>query len=136
MTIFYRDGMKYQVAHDYMRKTPICPQDDIITKWWVLTRGGVLLLKDGFAWDGASGPTFDTKNSMSPSAEHDALCKMLRNRSLDYDLWQDRINEFFRERCEENGMAPWRASLWHAGVEFGDAGNPKQGADDKILEAP
>lgn len=136
MTIYYRDGTKYQLAHDYMRKTPICPTDDIITKWFTLTKSGVLLLKDGYAWDGASGPTFDTKSSMSPSAEHDALCKMLRAMMLDYDLWQDRINAFFRERCEESGMNPLRAKIWHAGVEFGDAGNPDQGPDDEILEAP
>lgn len=134
--IHYRRGMKYQLARDYMRRTPICPDDDIVTKWWTLTRSGLLLLKDGYAWDGASGPTFDTESSISSSAEHDALCKMLRNRSLDYDKWQDKVNEFFRERCEENGMNPLRARIWHAGVEFGDAGNPNQGPDDEILQAP
>jgi len=136
MTIHYREGYKYQLARDYFKKTPICPEEDIITKWWILTKGGLLLLKDGFAWDGASGPTFDTLNSMSSSAEHDAFCKMLRNRTLDYDRWQDRINQFFHDRCVENGMGAIRAKIWHAGVEFGDAGNPNKGTDDIVLEAP
>jgi len=134
--IFYRRGLKYQLARDYMRRTPIHPDEDIVTKWWTLTRSGLLLLKDGYAWDGASGPTFDTKSSMAPSAEHDAFCRMMRDSSLDYARWQDKVNEFFQERCEEDGMNPLRARIWHAGVEFGDAGNPNQGPDDEILQAP
>jgi hypothetical protein len=30
----------------------------------------------------------------------------------------------------------WRAGLWHSAVEFADAGNPDQGKDREILEAP
>ena len=133
--IRYREGYKYQLAEDFRIKTPIIGES-IRHDYFQLYKNGNLLVKKGYAWDGASGPTFDTESSISSSAEHDALCKMLRNLSLDYDKWQDKVNEFFRERCEENGMNPLRARIWHAGVEFGDAGNPNQGPDDEVLTAP
>jgi hypothetical protein len=60
----------------------------------------------------------------------------MRDRRLSYARWQDIINDYFREMCLKAGMWPWRAKLWHAGVEIGDAGNPKDGPDRLVQEAP
>ena len=71
-------------------------------------------VKQGYAWDGASGPTFDTKSSMRPSLVHDAFCQMMRSRLIDYDKWQDKVNDFFKQQCKEDGMWGIRASIWYA----------------------
>jgi hypothetical protein len=134
--IRYRAGYKYQLAEDYTVRTPVCPDDDIIHEWFVLTRIGVLLIKSGYAWDGASGPTFDTKSSMRPSLVHDVFCQMMRSRLIDYNKWQDTVNEFFKHQCVDDGMSAIRASLWHAAVEFANAGHPDQGESNPIQEAP
>jgi hypothetical protein len=60
----------------------------------------------------------------------------MRDGRIDYKQWQDTINKFFKEMCIKDGMPEWRAKLWYWGVEFGDAGNPKQGPDRKIHVAP
>lgn len=135
MTLKYTEGYKYQVAEDYVAMTPV-KGVHIEDKYFTLHKSGLLVVNEGCAWDGASGPTIDTKASMSPSLEHDMFCRAMRDRRLSYARWQDTINEFFRQRCKEAGMWGWRADLWHAGVEFGDAGNPAQGPDRKILTAP
>lgn len=133
--IRYSEGYKYQLEALYACETPVTGtliEDDLFT----LYATGLLVIRKGFAWDGASGPTFDTKNSMRASLVHDVFCVCMRDGRLSYEKWQDTINEFFRQQCIEDGMWHWRAGLWHAAVEFADAGNPEQGKDREILEAP
>ena len=131
----YFDGMKYMLAEDYTVQTPVTGEM-VATKWYELGPNGKLTVKSGFGWDGASGPTVDTLSSMSASLVHDVFCLMMRNLEISYDLWQDTINQFFQSQCIAAGMPKWRASLWHLGVETGNAGNPAQGKDRPVLEAP
>lgn len=135
MTLKYTEGYKYQLAEDYSVLTPVNGAH-IEDEDFTLYESGLLVIYHRCAWDGASGPTFDTKASMGPSLVHDVFCRMMRDGRLSYDQWQDTINEFFRQQCKAAGMWGWRADLWHAGVEFGDAGNPDQGPDRKLLTAP
>ena len=59
-TLGYRDGYKHQVhPHDYIVQVPIYPEIDFDTKYVKMTADGELIIKVGFAWDGASGPTWD-----------------------------------------------------------------------------
>ena len=43
-----------------------------------LNESGCLQIAAGYAWDGASGPTIDTRNSMIASLVHDALYQLIR----------------------------------------------------------
>lgn len=135
MRIKYSEGYKYQLEELYACSTTIVGElieDDLFT----LYPTGLLVIRKGFAWDGASGPTFDTKNSMRASLVHDVFCVCMRDGRLSYERWQDTVNELFRLQCIESGMWRWRANLWHAAVEFADAGNPDQGPDRETKEAP
>jgi len=134
-SIVYCDGFKYQLLENYSCKTPVTGTE-IVDREFHLHEDGLLEIYAGFAWDGASGPTFDTKSSMRPSLVHDVFCVCMRDGRLSYSDWQDTVNEFFRVQCIEDGMWEWRANLWHAAVEFADAGNPNQGPDRKKLKAP
>jgi len=136
MTIKYRAGYKYQLAESYSCMTPIKPDKAVKEEFFTLSKNGKLWIKRGYAWDGASGPTFDTKSSMRPSLVHDAFCQMMRSRLIDYDKWQDTVNEFFKQQCKEDGMWGIRASIWHAAVEFANAGHPDQGESNPVQEAP
>lgn len=133
--IKYIGGFKYQLAEDYSCQTPIVGER-IEDDYFVLEEDGRLLVKKGYPWDGASGPTFDTKSSMRPSMVHDVFCQAMRDKRLSYEKWQDTVNAFFKKQCIEDGMWLWRANLWHSAVEFADAGNPRQGPDREILQAP
>lgn len=135
MTIKYIAGTKYQLVEDFSIPTPVIGEA-IDDRFFMLYPSGLLTIRAGFGWDGASGPTFDTKDCMSASLVHDVFCILMRDRRLSYARWQDIINEFFHTMCLAAGMWPWRAKLWHAGVEFGDAGNPKDGPDRLVQEAP
>lgn len=133
--IKYYEGMKYQLAEDAIFETPVVGYN-ITDEFFTLHETGVLLVRRHFPWDGASGPTFDTKSSMSASLVHDVFCILMRDGRISYEIWQNRINLFFRQMCIEAGMSIWRANFWHIGVELGDAGNPDAGPDRPIQMAP
>lgn len=135
MTIKYRAGFKYQLAEDYKVSTPIIG-NSVKHEFFTLAKNGNLWIKRAYAWDGASGPTFDTKSSMRPSLVHDVFCQMMRSRLIDYDKWQDTVNEFFKQQCIEDGMWGARAWLWYQAVEFANAGHPDQPDSNPIQEAP
>jgi hypothetical protein len=130
-----RKGYKYQLAETHTIQTPIVTGKDINTDWYSLSATGVLTLNKGYAWDGATGvPDWD--EVMSPSAEHDAFCQMMRNEELSYTFWQNQVNQFFKERLIQNGIWSFRAWYWHRGVEIADCGNPNQGISNPIFEVP
>lgn len=135
MKIKYVDGFKYQLAQDYLISTPIVGTV-IVDDYFTLNMNGDLIIYRGYAWDGASGPTFDTASSMRASLVHDVFCQVMRDKRLSYEKWQNKVNDLFEKMCIEDGMWAWRAKLWHAAVEFADAGNPSQGPDRLIKEAP
>lgn len=135
MKIRYSEGYKYQLEELYACVTPVVGEM-IEDTFFTLYPSGLLTIRKGFAWDGASGPTFDTKNSMRASLVHDVFCVCMRDGRLSYEKWQDTVNELFRQQCIEDGMWQWRAGLWHAAVELADAGNPNQGRDRVVLTAP
>lgn len=134
--IRYLKDMGYVLSEDHAVQTPI-DGADIIDAWWRLFPDGRLIIFAGFAWDGPSGPTLDTKDSLRASLVHDVFCIAMRDGRLDFSR-QDAVNNFFRQQCIDAGMPEWRAGLWHLGVEFGDAGNPDQGPDPArtVHEAP
>lgn len=132
----YRDA-KYVLAEPTSAMTPVTGYD-IRELFFHLHPDGLLELFPGLGWNGASGPTIDTPDCIRASAYHDVFCWLMRERLVDYAIWQDTINEFFELQCRGSGMPAWRATYWHWGVEIGDAGNPDQGPDPsrKVLEAP
>lgn len=135
MKIKYREGYKYQLAETYSISTPVYGYQ-ILDEFYVLQPNGYLIIKAGYAWDGASGPTFDTKDSMRASLIHDVFCQAQRAGQINHKYWSHIINDFFEQMCIADGMSGLRAGVWHAAVEFANAGNPEQGVSNPVQEAP
>ena len=135
-TIYYRSHYKYQLTRPYVVQTGICPPEEIHYQFFTLNTSGVLEVKAGYAWDGASGPTWDTKSSMRPSLVHDCFCQMAADRRLDYKTYATAYNALFRRMCEEDGMWKLRAMIWQAGVIFGRGGDPEMSDGNEELTAP
>lgn len=128
---------KYVLAEAESALTPVTGYH-IKDEWFELHPNGRLDLFRGLLWNGPSGPTIDTDDSIRASAYHDVFCWLMRDGRISYELWQDAINEFFELQCRSAGMPAIRAKYWHWGVEIGDAGNPEQGPEEyhKIYVAP
>jgi hypothetical protein len=113
--IKYCEGYKYQVAEDYSIQTPIRPASPVNHDFISLDANGMLLIKEGYAWDGPSGPTIDTKSSMRGSLVHDALYQLMREELIS-EHNREVADEMLYEICIEDGMWQWRAWLWRREV--------------------
>ena len=99
-------GYKYQLMDDIIvhinspaviLETPYFKLDD-----------GIMLIKKGYAWDGPSGLTIDTKTFMRGSLVHDAFYQAMRERKLDIG-YRKLADEELRRICLEDGMNRFRA---------------------------
>ncbi len=68
----------------YIEQLPECETEYIgLRTVTSAPEASVLVVKSRYAWDGASGPTFDTPTNMRASLFHDALCQLIREGLLD-----------------------------------------------------
>lgn len=108
--IAYKDGYKYQLKLSYTVTIPIIPSDPIHTEYISLESTGALTIKEGYAWDGPSGPTFDTPSFMRGSLIHDALYQLMRDGHLDHTAYRDAADRTLQQICKEDGM--WSIRAW------------------------
>lgn len=107
--ITYKAGYKYQLKRPYTVTVPVYPPRTLETPFLRLTRRGRLTIQAGYAWDGPSGPTFDTLTFMRASLVHDALYQLMREGLLDRNRWRPVADRLLRAMCREDGMCRWRA---------------------------
>lgn len=134
--ISYKDGYKYQLTESYNIKINILPVADINTPYIKLTKQGDLTIEKGYAWDGPSGPTIDTKNFMRGSLVHDALYQLMREKHLHKGSCRQPADRLLQQICKEDGMSSLRAWFVYEAVKI--AGDPAADpANDKpVIIAP
>lgn len=138
--ITYRalSGYKYELLKPYSHQTGILPVADIITQYVSLLRDGTLIISERYAWDGPSGPTFDTTNSLRASLVHDALYQLLSLGLIGQEHRQ-RADELLRDIAIEDGMWKARAWTWYYAVRWAAAGAAApdgKAGENPALEAP
>ena len=114
--IKYISGGKHQLVEDVSFQTEIHPQDDIITKFVELKTNGELTLKEGFFWDGASGPTIDSRSSRRAAAIHDGLYRLAQKKLISGDVNRRKTDRIFYDYLIEDGMWKFRAKVWWRSV--------------------
>ena len=126
---------KYQLLKRAEFQTAFRPNLDIITEYVHLTTDGRLIVLPGYAWDGCSGPTVDTKDSMRAGLAHDALYGLMRQQQLARTDFNRKVaDDLFHSILREDGMGAIRAGYFHKAVRmFGESStHPKQ--DHKYME--
>jgi hypothetical protein len=110
-------GWKYQLLESYLVELGFSPPDNLDTEFVILRMDGRLILKQYYAWDGASGPCPDTRNIMKGSLVHDALYQLMRLGLLDrrYRKFADLELKRF---CLKAGMNRFWARLIYWGVRI------------------
>ena len=134
--IRYQAGYKYVLVDDYaVQLAFVRPEREIVTEYLALSRPGRLFIRHGYAWDGPSGPTCDTLDSLRGSLVHDALYQLIREGHLDSAQRRNADREL-REICIEDGMSAVRARMWFEGLDhFGQAAATGDGGRP-VLTAP
>lgn len=134
--ISYKKGYKYQLVEPYETRVDIKPDNDITTDYIDLSTEGKLIIKKGYAWDGPSGPTFDTLNFMRGSLVHDALYQLMRGEDLDKDEHREPADRLLQKMCKQDGMSALRSWWVYQGVHIG--GDPSADPANKkpIIKVP
>jgi len=130
-------GWKYRTVKEYRVQTTIKPGAEIRSSgdYACLRSNGLLTIKKGYAWDGPSGPTFDTPSFMRGSLVHDSLYQLMREDILALS-WRRDVDELLREHCIEDGMYRWRARYVFWGVSAFGERSAKPRPVPKALTAP
>lgn len=132
--IYYRAGYKYQLDTGYNIMLDVAPEKSMATEYISFLPNGLLTIHAGYAWDGPSGPTFDSRSAMRASLVHDALYQLIRREKLPHEF-RELADKVFFGLCLEDGMFYARAWLWHRTLRL--AGGPAAyGQDPKVQEAP
>jgi hypothetical protein len=133
--IEYKDGFRYQLHSTYSIRLPwLAGQPDYHAEF-LAVQGDLLTIDAGYAWDGPSGPTWDSKNSMRASLVHDALYQLMRIGVLPEDC-RAAADDVLYNLCVEDGMFKWRAWAWWKGVRWGAGAAAKKGTEREIIIAP
>ncbi len=75
-------------------------------------------VKANYAWDGPSGPTLDTDNSLRASLLHDVLYQAMHEELLPPRRNRRLADREFRKALAEDGMFILRRWLWWAAVRL------------------
>ena len=101
--IYYRTGYKYQLVSTYVHQLSFTIPNNITTPFIDVSPDGLMVIREGYAWDGPSGPALDTKNFMRGSLVHDAIYQLERDGFLDIKF-KDSADRELVGICKEDGM--------------------------------
>jgi len=134
--IYYRSGYKYQLASKAVfERTIITPRKPIQTGFISLDTDGTLTLAPGYAWDGPSGPTYDSKNSLRASLLHDSIYQLMRLEHL-HNSWREKADIMLDKILEQDGMWKVRRWYWLKGVRWFASSAAKPDNAKVVQEAP
>lgn len=133
--VYYSKGYKYQLREDLAVQTSVIPLKPIDTEYIKLSLSGVLFIKKGYASDGASGFTYDSKSSMRGAFMHDALYQLLRIELLPQEMRDTADKEAYRIWVED-GMWKFRAWAWLKALQIGGASAANPENKKEVLIAP
>lgn len=110
----YSKGYKYKLEEEVTIRVPFScftmPHFNIETPFISLA-GGMLTIREGYAWNGASGPVLDTSSVMFGSLIHDAWYQMIREEYL--PMWtRPHADDWFGDLCVEDGLFRWTADMY------------------------
>jgi hypothetical protein len=129
---------KYQTVEDYTTKIEVYPEKDLIFRFMELSSTGNLLIKSGYAWDGATGLPKTPTTILRGSLVHDVLYQLMRLGALDYKTNRILADRIFRSMCLEDGASKIEANCVYSFVRvFGEKyTKPTPTQEVVVLTAP
>lgn len=127
---------KYQLKDIYTVNTSM-KNMDVGNGFLHLSKEGKLTIQKGYAWDGPSGPTIDTKSFMRASLVHDAFYQLIREKLLNRKEHRKIADQELKKICTEDGMWKIRAAYAYIALRiFGGFAAKPDHTEDKTYTAP
>lgn len=126
-----RRKYKYRLHSLNTYVTNIEIENDYDSDFLKMDTRGVLTIREGYSWDGPSGPTIDRITFMQASLVHDALYQLIREGIINQSD-RNKADVILRDICLEDGMSRFAAFLVYKAVDlFGE-----KAAEPDLLSAP
>lgn len=122
------DPVVYQLAE-------IRPERRVHTRFFTISKSGLLFVMPGYSWDGPSGPTVDTLDTMFASLVHDVLYEAFRKHLLAHH-WREAADRELSAIGKACGASENRMKLWEWAVGMFAAGSARPTSKRVIYEAP
>lgn len=116
----YRPRMEYK----FLMRAPYAVQTDINcghlagNEFVRINPTGLLMMAEGYAWNGASGPAIDTVDFVRGSGAHDAVYQLIREGHLGMEH-RKAADELLHRIVLEDNMWKIRANWVYLGVRIG-----------------
>lgn len=133
--ISYKDGYKYQLQESYCVQTTIHPSFIIKNQFFILDTDGLLTIREGYAWDGATCCP-DMKKILRGSLIHDVLYQMMREGMLDIAMWRKSVDKELQKACIEDGMPSALAWIIYQAVNVCGKNAALPRNDRRLLTSP
>src|SRR3989304_4733246 len=107
---------KYQLAEDFECVLHFCVSRPVMTDFIQLIDNH-LFEKKWYGWEGCSGPTVDTKNTMRAGLVHDSLYQLMRTNMLDRTHFKNLADTELRKILIEDKNCRFKAWYYYQGVQ-------------------
>lgn len=133
--VLYRNiGGAKQSCSEFCFKLPVKPGYKGEAGFITFDAAGRVTVKPGYVWDGASGPTIDTSDTVCAALGHDVMYELMGCGLLPVYVYKSVADRWFYERLLNDGMIQYRAFAWYKAVQV--FGVPGRSADSVIHRAP
>lgn len=119
MIRYIKGNFKYALIDGFTFRTKIMVPKPIFTYFIDVIPNGdssMCTVRQGYGWDGASGPAIDTPNIIVPSLAHDIKYELMRKELIEQE-WRAVADIELREDCISRGMSQFRADYIYDGVK-------------------
>ena len=125
---------KFKVEENFSIELPFKIPDFVHP--YASLKDGILSVKRGYAWDGASGPIINTRDTLVASLVHDVLYQAMRLNLIKSSKENRMIaDKNFFEILKMNGVNSIRRKVWYFAVRlFGKKSTIKIQENDKVKE--
>ena len=125
---------KFKVEENFSIELPFKIPDFVHP--YASLKDGILSVKRGYAWDGASGPIINTRDTLVASLVHDVLYQAMRLNLIKSSKENRQIaDKNFFEILKMNGVNSIRRKVWYFAVRlFGKKSTIKIQENDKVKD--
>ena len=125
---------KFKVEENFSIELPFKIPD--FEHQYASLKDGILSVKRGYAWDGASGPIINTQDTLVASLVHDVLYQAMRLNLIKSSKENRKIaDKNFFEILKMNGVNSIRRKVWYFAVRlFGKKSTIKIQENDKVKD--
>ena len=125
---------KFKVEENFSIELPFKIPDFVHP--YASLKDGILSVKRGYAWDGASGPIINTRDTLVASLVHDVLYQAMRLNLIKSSKENRQIaDKNFFEILKIHGVNSIRRKVWYFAVRlFGKKSTIKIQDNDKVKE--